>query len=449
MAYKKYKYPLFFRLLLLLLCTVLLVVCYQLNNIYYWVGASFITLVIFISLYNFVNKRFTEVDDFLESIKYRDFSRLFNEKAGKKDIQELHKSFNVVIKTIKAMNNEKEVQHIYLKRILEMVDTGIIAYNTLSGKVLLVNDAFKDIVDVPAFKNVRFLEKRKTDLFNAIFLQNHPETTSLSVFIGKEKATILVSDSVFKIEDDTYKIIALQNIDETIDHTESEAWKKLLSVMTHEIMNSIAPISSLAETLQSHVRDNLENPEENPLDVEDLDVGIESIKKRSEGLMMFAKTYRSLHKITQLNLSTVAISELFENIENLMLPSLKSKKVVLYFELFDSSLKVDIDRYLIEQVLINLILNAIDATENSETPEVKVSASKNLKGQIVLQVADNGSGIPEEILDKIFVPFFTTKKNGSGVGLSLGKQIMLLHKGKIQVKSSEGKGALISLVFQN
>ena len=197
------------------------------------------------------------------------------------------------------------------------------------------------------------------------------------------------------------------------------------------------------------MRDNLENPEENPLDVEDLDVGIESIKKRSEGLMMFAKTYRSLHKITQLNLSTVAISELFENIENLMLPSLKSKKVVLHFELFDSSLKVDIDRYLIEQVLINLILNAIDATENSETPEVKVSASKNLKGQIVLQVADNGSGIPEEILDKIFVPFFTTKKNGSGVGLSLGKQIMLLHKGKIQVKSSEGKGALISLVFQN
>ena len=197
------------------------------------------------------------------------------------------------------------------------------------------------------------------------------------------------------------------------------------------------------------MRDNLENPEENPLDVEDLDVGIESIKKRSEGLMMFAKTYRSLHKITQLNLSTVAISELFENIENLMLPSLKSKKVVLYFELFDSSLKVDIDRYLIEQVLINLILNAIDATENSETPEVKVSASKNLKGQIVLQVADNGSGIPEEILDKIFVPFFTTKKNGSGVGLSLGKQIMLLHKGKIQVKSTEGKGTLISLVFQN
>jgi nitrogen fixation/metabolism regulation signal transduction histidine kinase len=387
------------------------------------------------------------MDDFLESIKYRDFSRFFNEKSGNKDIQELHKSFNTVIKTIKAMNSEKEIQHIYLRQILEMVDTGIITYNTQSGKILLVNNAFKEILDVPEFKNISFLEKRKTDFYEKICFQNHPETTPLSVLVGNDKLNLLVSDSLFKIEDNLYKIIAIQNIDETIDHTESEAWKKLLSVMTHEIMNSISPISSLAETLQHHVRDTLQNPEENPLNMEDLDLGIESIKKRSEGLMMFAKTYRSLNKITQLNLSTVTVGDLFDNIKNLLLPSLEKKNIELKFNLPDPNLKVDIDRHLIEQVLINLILNAIDATEQTDEAKVKISASLNLKGQVYIQVEDNGVGIPNEILDSVFVPFFTTKKNGSGVGLSLSKQIMLLHKGKIKINSVVGKGTLVALIF--
>ena len=387
------------------------------------------------------------MDDFLESIKYRDFSRFFNEKSGNGALQELHKSFNDVIRTIKAMNSEKEVQHIYLKRILEMVDTGIIAYNIKSGNVLLVNNAFKDILDVPEFKKMSFLEKRKSDFYTKICIQNHSETTSLSVLIGNDKLNVLVSDSLFKIENDLYKIVAIQNIDETIDHTESEAWKKLLSVMTHEIMNSISPISSLAETLQHHVRDNIQNPEENPLNVEDLDLGIESIKKRSEGLMMFAKTYRSLDKITQLSLSMVTIGDLFDSIKNLLLPSLEKKKIDIEFKLSDPNIKVDIDRHLIEQVLINLILNAIDATEQAKNAKVKVSASLNLKGQVIIQVEDNGNGIPDEILDRIFVPFFTTKKNGSGVGLSLSKQIMLLHKGKIKINSAVGKGTTVVLVF--
>jgi len=399
------------------------------------------------NLYNFVNRRFTEIDDFLESIKYRDFSRFFNEKSGDKNIQDLHKSFNDVIKTIKAIHSEKEIQHIYLRRILEMVDTGIIAYNQNSGHVLLVNNAFKETLDVPEFKNISFLEKRKPAFYNQICFQNHPETASLSIPVGKDKLNVLVSNSHIKIEEDIYKIIAIQNIDDTIDHTESEAWKKLLSVMTHEIMNSISPISSLAETLQNHVRESIENPRENPLDIEDLHIGIESIKKRSEGLMMFAKTYRSLNKITQLNLNIVAVSDLFDNIRNLLLPSLDQKNIALTFTLTDPKLTIDIDRHLIEQVLINLILNAIDATEHITQPQIKISALLNPKERIIIQVEDNGAGIPDEILNSLFVPFFTTKKNGSGIGLSLSKQIMLLHKGKIKINSAVGKGTLVSLVF--
>lgn len=447
MAYKNFKYPLVFRICLILICVVLIITSYRIENTYYFLAPLIFTIILLINLFYFVNNRFTEMDDFLESIKYRDFSRFFNELSGDKHTQNLHKNFNEVIKTIKTIQSEKEIQHLYLRQILEMVDTGIIAYNTQTGKVLLMNKAFKNILDVPEFKQMSFLQKRKSEFYNKLCIPNHSKSTTLSVPFGQEKLNLLVSNSLFKMDDGFYKIIAIQNIDDTIDHTESEAWKKLLSVMTHEIMNSISPISSLAETLQHHVKDSMGNPKENPLNMEDLHVGIESIKKRSEGLMMFAKTYRSLHKVTQLNLDTVLIADLFDTIKHLLQPSLKNIKLEFHFT--DTNLKIDIDRHLIEQVLINLILNAIDATEHIENAQINISASLNLKGQISILVQDNGTGIPDEILDSIYVPFFTTKKNGSGIGLSLSKQIMLLHQGKIKITTQDGKGTSVFLVFNN
>jgi signal transduction histidine kinase len=217
--------------------------------------------------------------------------------------------------------------------------------------------------------------------------------------------------------------------------------------MTHEIMNSIAPISSLAETLQYKIRASIENPHENALEIIDLEEGIETIKNRSEGLLKFAKTYRSLNKVTELNLNNISVSELFNNIKNLMKPSLESKNIELIFELDNPGLKIEIDTYLIEQVLINLILNAVEACKESESPIITISAQKNVSGKRLIKVTDNGTGIPDEIIEDIFIPFFTTKKTGSGIGLSLCKQIMLLHKGKIQIKTIQGQGTAISLVF--
>jgi len=447
MAYRKYKTALAFRIVLLAAGMVLIFFMYQTKNDYLFGGAVVFWLLVVRNLYIFINKRFTEMGDFLESVKYRDFSRWFNESTGPRDMRELYESFNTVIRTVKTMNNEKEVQHIYFQKILEMIDTGIIAYHIDSGEVLLINDSFKDILNVPSFRKINFIEKRKPEVFEEIFEKSHPDTHALSVNIDDEKCNMLISASIFKLDEDVYKIIALQNIDETIDQTESDAWKKLLSVMTHEIMNSIAPISSLAETLKQHVHMASEQPQEHALDMEDLEAGIESIHKRSEGLMMFAKTYRSLHKVTHLNLSTVYIRQLFENIKHLMMPSLSGKAIDLSFQLENTSLQIDIDLYLIEQVLINLILNAMEAIEYREDGKIMISAFENNKGNIIIQVADNGMGIPEEIQDSIFIPFFTTKKNGSGIGLSLSKQIMLLHKGKIQINSRDGKGTSIALIF--
>lgn len=217
--------------------------------------------------------------------------------------------------------------------------------------------------------------------------------------------------------------------------------------MTHEIMNSIAPISSLAETLQKSIQESLDHSQPELLELEDINAGLNSIKKRSEGLMKFAKTYRSLNKVTHVNKTKIKASDLFDSIHELMKPSLVNKNVALSFDLNDANLVFEIDAYLIEQVLINLILNAIDATENISNPQITVSATLGHKRTGQITVMDNGSGIPEEILDSIFVPFFSTKKTGSGIGLSLCKQIMLLHGGKIQLQSSEFKGTVVSLLF--
>ncbi len=387
------------------------------------------------------------MDDFFESVKYRDFSRKFNETSGTKDIQYLRQRFNEVYDTIFEINKEKEAQHLYLKKILELVQTGIIAYNINSGHVLWVNDAFKKVLNIPSLKNIKFVENRNSKLYNAVFLENHVTNESLTIDVNNEKNKLLISNSTFQIKDTSFKLIVLQNIDDTLNHNESEAWKKLLSVMTHEIMNSIAPISSLAETLQHKVKLSIEDNTKNPLDVEDIDIGIESIKKRSEGLLKFAKTYRSLNKITTLNLSTILVNDLFDNIKTLMLPSLENKDIELSFENDNASLDIEIDVSLIEQVLINLILNAVEASKTIEHPKITLKALKTIDGQTVLSITDNGKGIPEEVIDRIFIPFFTTKKTGSGIGLSLSKQIMLLHKGRITIKSIERKGTSVSLFF--
>lgn len=217
--------------------------------------------------------------------------------------------------------------------------------------------------------------------------------------------------------------------------------------MMHEIMNSIAPISSLADTLQYQVGENLKNPEENALDISDLNEAIGSIKKRSEGLMKFSKTYCSLNKVTHINRSNVYVENLFASIERLMKPSLASKHIALNFDLSNSPLQVKMDSYLIEQVLINLIVNAWDALQGKEGAEVLITAKSATDGYTLIKVIDNGNGIPPEIQETIFVPFFTIKKNGSGIGLSLCKQIMMLHKVKIQIHSEEHKGTSISLLF--
>lgn len=455
MGYRKYKLALLFRVAILFLLLISMAYAISvldlINNLP--LAMVIITPLLLIalftlrSLFKFTLRRFHEMDDFFEAVKYRDFSRWFAVKSGPPDIRELHAGFNKVNETFKQINKEKEEQHLYLQKILELVDTGIVAYNIETGRVLWINDSFKKILNLPTLKSTEFVRTRKPKLYTDIFETNHKKGDAITIDFENSKVKILITSSLFNIKEEGYKLIVIQNIDQTLNKNESDAWKKLLSVMTHEIMNSIAPISSLAETLQTNIQLSIKDPEKDPLEIRDLDTGIESIKKRSEGLLKFAKTYRSLNKVTTLNLEKVFVNDLFENIKILMKPSLDKKGIELLFEIENSELHIEMDRHLIEQVLINLLLNAIEASKENENPKILLSSKKDVEGNSIIRVTDNGKGIPDEFLDNIFVPFFTTKKNGSGIGLSLCKQIMLLHKGEIQIKTIKGKGTAMSLVF--
>jgi signal transduction histidine kinase len=248
-------------------------------------------------------------------------------------------------------------------------------------------------------------------------------------------------------DDILYKLIAFQNVSEALDETESKAWQKLLNVMTHEIMNSVAPISSLADTLKNR----LQSPEiansVQSSELEDLELGIDTIKRRSEGLLKFTESYRSLNKITKLDLNKIMVRDLFENLNSLMRPTLEKKNIELEIILRDPTLAIQADINLIEQVMINLVVNAIEAVKDREAPRIILSGEIQSNSKTLVKVTDNGLGMPPELLDKIFIPFFSTRKTGSGIGLSLCKQIMLLHKGNIQVQSTEGKGSSFILQF--
>jgi len=412
----------------------------------------YLTLVVPLLIYQiyeflrFQKKTHDELNEFVEAVHYRDFSRYFDVKHASADIQPLRKGFNEINSTFKIISKEKETQYQYLQKILELVDTGILSYELESGEVVWMNESLKRMLQLPYLKTIHSLLKRDKLLFEEVTSLQPGENKIATAHLEKSFFKILLSATAFQTGDKKYKLIAFQNVNEALDETESKAWQKLLSVMTHEIMNSVAPISSLAGTLKNRLQKTV-NDSSDSVALEDLEVGIETIKRRSEGLLKFAETYRNLNKITTLNLKKVYVRELFANLHQLMQPTFEQKKIDLEIILRDTDLSVEADPSLIEQVLINLIVNAIEAVKEQPNPKIILSADMLSNKKVVLKVADNGTGMPEELLDKIFIPFFSTKKNGSGIGLSLCKQIAMLHKGNIHVQSVEGQGTVFLLQF--
>ena len=445
--FKRYESRLAIRIVLLFV-TLFLLSWLLLKDYYIYVALLAPVLIYqFYDLYQLLNKAQNEVKEFAESIHYRDFSRYFNVKQAPAELQPLREGFNEINTTFKVISREKETQYVYLQKILELVDTGILSYKTDTGEIVWMNESFKRMMGIPYLKTIHSLEKRDEGLYKEAIAIKTGDSKLATATTEKTSFKVLLSATAFQTDDQTFKLIAFQNVNEALDENEAEAWRKLLSVMTHEIMNSVAPISSLAETLKNRLHQSVEHLQNKEGSVDDLALGIETIQRRSEGLLKFAETYRNLNKITTLNSKKILVRDLFENLNQLMQPTLEQKQIELDIILKDPAVTLDADVNLLEQVLINLLVNAIEGVKDKPDPQIVLSASTTTAGKTVIKVSDNGSGMSAEILDKIFIPFFSTRKNGSGIGLSLCKQIMLLHKGNIRVQSKEGEGSSFLLVF--
>jgi two-component system, NtrC family, nitrogen regulation sensor histidine kinase NtrY len=400
-----------------------------------------------VDMYRFQKKAHDELGQFVESVHYRDFSRYFDVKHAPLDLQPLRQGFNEINSTFKVISKEKETQYQYLQKILELVDTGILSYEVESGEVVWMNESLKRMLQLPYLKTIHSLQKRDDELYKNVITLKPGVSKIATAHPDKSSFKILLSATAFQTEGKKFKLIAFQNINEALDETESKAWQKLLSVMTHEIMNSVAPISSLADTLKNRLQQSVSELNNETGSVDDLELGIETIKRRSEGLLKFAETYRNLNKITTLSLKKVYIRDLFENLHHLMQPTLAQKNIDIEIILKDPELGLEADTNLVEQVLINLVVNAIEAVKEKANPKIILTAFTANNKKTVIKVTDNGVGMTEEVLDKIFIPFFSTKKHGSGIGLSLCKQIMMLHRGTVQVQSKEGEGTAFLLQF--
>jgi len=350
------------------------------------------------------------------------------------------------------VGNEKDAQSQYLKTIVQHLGIGLITFDR-KGDIQIINTTAKNLLKVSQLKNisgitklseplVKSLKNLKTGGQDLIKIQHEGYTYQLSIYAIE-----------LTLKGEPFKLITLQNIQSELEEKEMEAWQNLIKVLTHEIMNSVTPISSLAATVDGNISSNIEmNKDHYEIDKDDLDdihLAIKTIQRRSEGLIRFVSDFRNLTRIPIPQIKEIKVKEIFQRVITLLKHDLDQDNINVITSIKPDELILKVDPELIEQVMINIVKNAIQAFEEEPRKQIKLSASRDNKNNVTIRIQDNGAGIDEEALGKIFIPFFTTKKNGSGIGLSLSKQIMRQHKGAIKVVSNVDEGTEFSLRFED
>lgn len=449
MFYKRFTFRLIFRLLIINLLAYFLF--YLIRNTQLWftiLGVSLILAGAIFSLYFYINEIRSDIKRFILAVKTRDHTLNFKNKATRGSFPELYESFGDILQVHKQIRLEQEAMFQLIKTILEQVPVGVIVVNRNKNKsdhqeIAFFNQASSTLLGVPAYKYWHRLEQHLP-----AFTQEIEQISSG----GKRFLELKIHDKFIQLSTEViplnlygtnYTIISFQNIKDEIEQKETEAWNRLIGVISHEILNSITPISSLSDTINSMVtgKQNLDTDK-----MGDLKMALQTIKRRSSGLLDFVKDYRLIAELPTPNLESHTIGEILKHIKVLMQPFARVKNVVLEVEQTSSKITIQLDLKLIEQVLINLITNSIYAVDGMDNPLIAVNYRlENTK--LYIDVSDNGKGIEPADLEKIFVPFYTTRKNGSGIGLTISRNIMKMHRGSIEVISVPNDQTTFSLLF--
>jgi two-component system, NtrC family, nitrogen regulation sensor histidine kinase NtrY len=417
-------------------------------NLIIKLGLGFAIFFQITQLIKSVEKSNENISSFLDSIRFDDLSSSFKTDSQDPTVQRLHQELNEALSKLRTSRKEKDSEYQFFKNIVQHVGIGLLTFkkdgtiqiiNSAAKRLLRVNkaDVIEDLREVSDLLVETFL-KLKTGGRELIRLKFGDETIQLSIFAIE-----------LTLRGEELKLISMSNIQTELEEKEMEAWQNLVRVLTHEIMNSVTPISSLAGIVEEEIKHKLEkeNPEFKREEMEDMHLSLKTISKRSEGLIRFVKEFRNLTHIPKPRLAEVPVKPLLEETALLHKKELADKGIAIDVNVTPENLFILADKTMIEQVLINLVKNAIQAFDEQPGKKIELSAYTNEKGRAVLSVKDNGSGIDSEAVEKIFIPFFSTKKTGSGIGLSLSKQIMRQHEGRITVKSKLGEGTEFLLRF--
>ena len=456
MGFKNFRLQAIIRLILIIATVFLLVNLYY-SEAYGFTKILVIVIIVFqiVSLFSHVNKTNREIVGFLQTIKYDDFSQTYSDHNEGSGFKELYKEFNEVIRKFRDVRADREAQYQYLKTIVQHVGIGIITFDEL-GEVQIMNASARNLLGVEQIKNVNQLQPIGNELIETIRDLRTGGRDLIKISRNGEEIQLAVYVIELSLRGKEFKLISLQNIQSELEEKEMEAWQNLIRVLTHEIMNSVTPISSLAATVETEldefVKDGKNVSEISNEAVEDVHMAVKTIHNRSDSLIKFVSDFRNMTRIKHPTLKEVIIKDVLEHVIMLLKPDIEKNKIELHFKVEPADLKVNIDQEQIEQVLINLVKNGIQALEENdedgkESKILRIEGSQKTEGGAAILIADNGTGIDEEAIKKIFIPFFTTKKNGSGIGLSLSKQIMRQHKGNISVQSTLNIGTEFLLKF--
>ena len=424
-------------LLILILCILLGYLIADIQSLRFAILCFLAITLSTVSLISFLNRTNRNIRYFFDSVKNEDSSLSFPVNTGYKSLSELHISMNRVNEQIQNLKIENRQQEQYFQKILEHLATGIITYNN-KGFILHANSSAKRLLSTEVLTHLQQIERIDKKLSRTIKNLKPFERRLIAINSKQGEIQLSLKSTSFGTNENELIILSIQDIKNELDEKELESWMRLIRVLMHEIMNSITPITSLSESLSNVYRSG-EKPIL-PEDITDKTIattlqGLNVIKEQGKGLMSFVESYRKLTRIPKPEMKLFKVSDLFSRVKILSNSLENSKNAKISFQIRNADLEILADENLISQVLINLIKNALESNENNPDCTVKITAGYDQSHHPEIRVADNGPGINEKILEEIFVPFFTTREKGSGIGLSVSKQIMGAHGGSLKVYS--------------
>ncbi|TGV03409.1 sensor histidine kinase [Flavivirga rizhaonensis] len=401
-----------------------------------------------VGLIKFLNKTNRKIAFFFEAVENDDSAIHFPIHTKDKSVKDLHKSLNKLNFLIQKVKIENKQQEQYYHSILEQAAIGLLTLNE-KGHILLANKTAKTLLNYEQLTHIEQLKRVDEKLFTLISQLKPFDQKLTSITNERETIQLTIRSKPIMVGNENLILVIIQNINSELDEKETDAWVKLFRVLTHEIMNSIAPITSLSETLSTIYTKNskeIQPSELNEKDIEKTIKGLEVIKDQGKDLTNFVESYRSLTKIPKPEKEIVFVETLFNKIRILSSQKKGFQDIKFEVSIRPDNLEICADEKQIIQVLLNLVKNAIQSINKiSNQGLIQLKGEKDEHNNVIVSVTDNGLGIPLEIQDQIFIPFFTTKEEGTGIGLSLSKHIMKLHGGSLYVSSIPNKETTFSL----